>query len=209
MFMYKMKYKIAVILIIAFALTSCIVVKKDSDYGDYRTISLSPKPQIEMSENVVRSYNGDMIAFLPKDWFFIDIEEDVSSEIFAVAVNPEYTLSLIFIVRKRAQPTVDVVEDEGLFGLSRLALEMHQKKTGGSVASVGRPTLIKMGNKEFVEFEFSNSGGALSTKAAVFISSIGNYYEIALTPMTFRGKPLPTSKEMDMIFRSVLATVQF
>lgn len=207
--MFKMNYIVAIFLFVLIVLPSCIVVKNFNDNGAYKTISLSPKPEIEMSTNIARSQDGDMIAFLPKDWFFIDVEDHVSSSIFAVGVNPEYTLSLVFLCQKKNQHSSDIVKNEGLFGLSRIALEIHQKKTGGDIASVGRPTKIKMGNMEFVEFDFSTSGGALSTKAAVFISSIGNYYEIALTPMTFRGKPLPTSKEMDIIFRSVLATVQF
>ncbi len=207
--MSKMKYILPLALLSVFIISSCIVVKKDNESSDYQTISLSPKPEIQMSESTVRSNNGDMIAFLPEGWFFVDIEEQVSSDIFAVAVNPEYTLSLIFISRKKSQTYTEIVENEGLFGLSRVALEMHRKKAGGSVNSIGKPQMIKMGNIEFVEFEFSTTGGGLATKAAVFISSIGNYYEIALSPMTFRGKPLPTNREMDMIFRSVLATVQF
>jgi hypothetical protein len=206
--MNNMKY-IVFGLFAMFMLVSCIVVKKDSDTSGYQTISLSPKPEIAMSENTVRSYDGDMIAFLPKDWFFVDFENHASSEIFAVAVNPDYTLSLVFLSRKKSQQYSDIVESEGLFGLSRVALDMHQKKAGGAVASIGKPRKIEMGNMEFVEFEFASSAGGLSTKAAVFISGIGNYYEIALTPMTFRGKPLPTNSEMEMIFRSVLATVQF
>jgi len=190
-------------------LSSCIVVKKESDTSGYQTISLSPKPEIEMSENTVRSIDGDMIAFLPKEWFFVDIEDHASSEVFAVAVNPDYTLSLVFMARKKSQQYSEIVDSEGLFGLSRVVLDMHQKKAGGAVTSIGKPRKIEMGNMEFVEFEFASSAGGLGTKAACFISSIGNYYEIALSPMTFRGKPLPTNSEMDMIFRSVLATVQF
>jgi hypothetical protein len=162
-----------------------------------------------MSDNTVHSFDGDMIAFLPKDWFFVDTDEHASSEVFAVAVNRDYTLSLVFMSRKKTQHYSEIVESEGLFGLSRVVLEMHQKKAGGAVTSIGKPRKIEMGNMEFVEFEFAASAGGLPTKAAVFISSIGNFYEIALSPMTFRGKPLPTNSEMDMIFRSVLATVQF
>jgi len=69
-------------------MTSCLVVKRD-DTIQNDAVSLyvfSPKPEIPMSEELVRSKKGDMIAFLPKDWFFVDVEEKASSDIFAVAV---------------------------------------------------------------------------------------------------------------------------
>ena len=191
-------------------LSGCIIIKHDSDSNvEYQPLVLSPKPEIPMSDILVRSDRGDMIAFLPKDWFFIDLEDKASSEIFAVAVNPDYTLSLVFSLKKANARNDQIIEQEGLLGLARICFEKRQKKTAAAVKAVGKPYKIKFGNLEFVVYEFSSTGGAIRSKAAVFISSIGQSYEVAIVPMDFRGRPIPDKDEINKIFNSVLATVQY
>ena len=88
--MKHLKY-IYIILLLPVILNSCLIVKYPESKEVHSTISLSPKPEIPMSDILVRSKQGDMIAFLPKDWFYVNVFEKASADVFAVAVNPEYT----------------------------------------------------------------------------------------------------------------------
>ena len=200
--------KSAISLLILFA--GCIIVKEKEVNDNYiPVVALSQKPEIEMSEDIVRSKKGDMIAFLPKDWFLVDVGEEASSDVIAVAVNPDYTLSAVFSNLKMNINKEDVISKEGLLGLARLCFERHSKKTAGSITQEGKYKTMKLGNQSYVQFEFKGSDNPLAARSAVFISSLDEYYEFSLIPMNFRGKPVPVQTDIDRIFQSFLATIQF
>lgn len=206
---YYKYYRIFSIFFLILFVSGCIIVKKETKEETPQQVTLSPKPEIEMSDELVRSKKGDMIALLPADWFFVDLEEDVSAETFAVAVNPDYTLSAVF-TNFRSNATIDtIVAHEALNGLARIAFERHQKKTAGAVKQINNFDNVMMGNLNFVKYEFSSTGGAIVAQAAVFVSSLNQYYEFAIVPLDFRGKPIPTKEEIDKIFKSILATIQY
>jgi hypothetical protein len=208
--MTKVKIKtLLLILIVSVCMTGCFIVKEKETEDYTHIVNISPKPEIEMGDEIVRSKIGDMIAFLPKDWSFIDVEEKAPGEVFAVAVNQDYTLSAVFSEIRKNPNIEQIVDKEGLFGLTRVCLEKHQNKTAGAVKQIGKSTTINIGPLQFGKYEFSATGGAINTQAAVFISSVNQYYEFALIPMDFRAKPLPSQDEIDKIFRSILATVQY
>ena len=207
----KMKFKLYIALLLTFILTisGCIVVKEE-EYKDVTpTVNLSPKPELEMNQDPIRSKMGDMISFFPKEWFLVDLKNEASADIMAVAVNPDYSLSAVFkTIRKNSQ--IDkIVDKEGLLGLARLSFARHQRKSGGVAKQVGKYTPTDMGSNQFVRSEYTVKGGALNSKVVVFKSSLGKYYEIALIPMDIKGKPLPSKSERQKIFRSILATTKF
>ena len=150
-----------------------------------------------------------MIAFLPKDWFFIDVEENASADIIAVAVNPDYTLAAVFSVIRNTEKNDKVIEQEGLTGLARLNLARRQRKTGGAVRQVGDFATIQMGQLSFAKYDFTAEEGGTPSQAAVFISSADKCYEFSLIPMHIKTKQLPARTDIDKIFRSILATVQY
>ncbi|MBI5324475.1 MAG: hypothetical protein HZB41_04265 [Ignavibacteriae bacterium] len=203
--------KIINIMLIAAIIFSCgcIVVRHKTVSEEVTTLNLSPKPEIPMSDKLVRSKKGDIIAFLPVDWFFVNVEEKASSDVFAVAVNPDYTLSAVFSSIRKNDLTDSLVSKEGLLGLARTSLNIHENKTAGAVKQVGKYSLIQSGTMSFAKYNYSNSSGALITQTAVFKSSINQYYEFALIPMNISGKPLPTQIEIDKIFNSIIATIQY
>jgi hypothetical protein len=204
----KIKYIFTFFLILL--ISGCIVVKHEEEKETSNArIILSPRPTIPMSEELVRSKKGDIIAFLPKDWFLVDVEEKAPSDIFAVAVNPDYTLSLIFSNFKISESKSDIIKKEGLLGLARISFEKHSKKTGGAVKQAGNYQVVNIGPQSFAKYEFLTTGGTLQARTAVFVSSINEYYELSMVPMTFNGKPLPANSEINEIFNSVLATVQY
>lgn len=197
--------------LIAFVATGCIIVKeKGEKVSDIEPMAiLSPKPEISMSETIIRSNKGDMLSNIPVGWFFVDVEERISQDVIAVAVNPDYTLSAVFSTIRHSEMFDTEYEKDGLFGIARVSFAKRERKTAGAVKLIGKYQNLQLGNKEFVKYEFSNSGGALSGRAAVFVSSVGEFYEFSLIPMEMTGKPIPEAREFDKIFRSFLAAVQY
>lgn len=191
------------------ATTSCLFVKAPEQKVVIENVSLSPKPEIEMSDELVRTRTGDMIALLPKGWFFLDTKGQESSDIIAVAVNPEYTISAVFASIPNSESSKEQLEKEGVLGLARVSFSKHARKTANSTKLVGTYSTAELGLRTFGCYEFSSTGGSMRTRCAVFTSSIGNHYEFALVPLTVSGKDLLPDVEQQKIFRSILATVQY
>ncbi|MCX6148096.1 MAG: hypothetical protein NTW25_12745 [Candidatus Kapabacteria bacterium] len=191
-------------------LNSCIIVKEKEQKEEVKTsISLSPKPEIDMSDQMVRSTLGDMIAFLPKDWFFVDGEDKAPAEVYAIAVNPDYSLCAVFSEIRKNDEIDEIVKKESLMGLARLSYEKHNKKSAGSVQLVGKFQNMVLGQKNFVKYEISNSNGAITSKVIVFQSDMNHYYQFTLIPMDVQGKPIPPKDEINKIFNSILATIRY
>jgi hypothetical protein len=177
------------------------------------SIVVSVKPEIPMSEEYVRSRPGDMLAFLPQGWFLVDVEGKASSDVIAVAVNPDYTLTMV-VQNIRKNDLIDqVVQKEGLLGLTRLAFEKRQRKTSNSVRLLNKFTPTTIGSRSFGMYEFTGSAqdttsAILHSRSAVFTSSLGNYYEVSLTPTTISGKSVPPDDECARVFRSIIASLQ-
>lgn len=189
--------------------TSCLFVKAPEQKAVVENVALSPKPEIEMSDELVRTRTGDMIALLPKGWFFLDTKGQESSDIFAVAVNPDYTVSAVFASIPNSESSKEMLEKEGVLGLARASFNKHARKTANSTKLIGTYSTAELGPRRFGCYEFSTSGGSMRTRCAVFSSSLGNHYEFALVPMTVSGKDLLPDAEQVKIFRSILATVQY
>jgi hypothetical protein len=205
-----LKNKIILLSLIFIILCSSCLVVKHPDTGDVTTtVSLSPKPEIDMSDEIVRSKQGDIISFIPKDWFFVDVKEDVSSDIFAVAVNPDYTLSAVFSVLRKSDQVDKTIEKEGLLGLARLSYTRRERKSAGSVILAGKYQPLEIGTNAFFKYEFTSRGGTLKAQAVVFKSSLNQFYEFALIPMDFTGKTIPPQEEIDKTFRSIVTTIKF
>ncbi len=188
----------------------CIVVKyKGPETEDIAPeVTLSPRPDIEMSETLVRSHSGDMIAFLPEGWFFVDVNRETPSDIFAFAVNRDYTLGAAFLQVTADAEMQKAVEREGLFGLARMCMFRHKEKTANAVNLAGKYTALNLGELSFATFDMTNADGA-RTKSAVFISSSGRYYQISIIPLQIMAKPAPPDAEVKKILRSILTTVQY
>lgn len=197
------------LVLMAVVLPSCIIVKGGKEVDDERSSAIAPKPIVPMSEELVRSESGDMIAFLPDEWFFMDVEEKVSSSVFAVAVNPTYTASLVFSEMRRDDGVEAVYEKEGLLGVARASFQRRERKTAGVAKSTGSFDVRTVGTKQFGVYEYVNAGEVIPTRVAVFRSSLGNFYECTLATLPFTGRTLLSNDEMEKIYFSVLATIDY
>lgn len=202
--------KYLAVMFLMITVSSCIVViHEEKTYEIEPEITLSPKPVMQMSDNLIRSEKGDMIAFLPVGWFLVNVESKVSPDIIAVAVNPDYTLSAVFSNVRNNELIKETINKEGLFGLARISLERRESKTVSYVKQIGKFQNIIMGNQEFVKYEYSNTGGALLAKSAVYISSTGEFYEFSLVPINVKYNIQPSLKDLDDVFQSFLASINY
>lgn len=197
------------IIAVCIALTSCLFVKAPEQKVDVQNVSLSPQPEIDMSDELVRTRAGDLIALLPKDWVFLDTKNDASTDIVAIAVNPDYTLAMVISQLPISESGMDQQSSDGLLDLARGAYQRHVRKTAGAAKLIGTYRTAELGPRRFGLFEFSGSGGGVRSRVAVCTSSTGNSYEVALVPMSVSGKDIPDAVIQDRIFRSILATVQY
>ena len=191
------------------SLNSCFIVKESTENDIAPSVKLSPKPQIAMSETLVRSDKGDMIALLPKKWFFVDLEDKESPNVFSVAVNPDYTLSAIFSLVRKNEKVENLVRKEGLIGLARYCLSLKQQKSGDAVKLAGKYRIINMGPLSFCKYSYMTAGRTLTAQSAVFISSLGRYYEFTLIPMNIKEAQMPPIKEIEETFNSIVTTIQY
>lgn len=192
----------------SFMLSSCLFVKAPEQKTEVVNAPLSPLPELEMSDELVRTPSGDMLAMLPKGWLFLDARSEQSSEVIAIAVNPEYTMTAVF-QGLHGEATKEEIDKEGLLGLARAAYNKHVRKTAGAAKLVGTYSVAELGPRRFGLYDFASSAGALRTRCAVFTSSTGNAYEFALVPLNVTGRDMPADAELVQVFRSIVATIQY
>lgn len=201
----------AIAAVSAAVLSGCIIVKGLDGEQQAQASVVAPKPVLPMSDELIRSESGDMIAFLPEAWFFMDVNDKVSSSVFAVAVNPEYTASLVFSELRKDDAIEEAFQKEGLIGVARASFQKRERKTAGLVKNAGGFDIRTLGTKQFGIYEYSDAGAGdvLPTRVAVFRSALGNFYECTLATLPFTGRKVPTTEDLEKIYQSVLATIDY
>lgn len=203
------KIKIILVFVLIVSLTGCVIVKKKEEKPKTVVLKFSPTPEIPMSNVMIRSDEGDMVAYIPKGWFLVNLEDEAPSDVIGVAVNESYTMAVVFSKIRKSESYDKIVEREKLLGLARIALEKRADKTAGSVTLAGDYKEISMGPRNFAKYEFSNSDKSMRGMSAVFISILGNYYEMTVIPMNLTGIVPVSQYDLDKVFSSVLTTVQY
>lgn len=146
------------IVVFSIIVPSCLFVKAPEQKSDVQNVALSPQPEIEMSDELVRTRAGDMITLMPKGWVFLDTKGDASADIVAIAVNPEYTLSMVVSSIPAAESSREQIQAEGLLGLARVAYQKHVRKSAGTSKLVGTYRIAELGARRFGVYDFSTSG---------------------------------------------------
>lgn len=195
----------------ALAVSGCLFVKQEvRDEEEAPSPSLQVvKPEILMSDQLIRSKKGDMIAQYPQDWFLVDVEDKVNPDVFAMAVNSDYTLGAVFSIVRKNEKVDEAIRKEGVIGLAKAAFDRRAKKSSGTVALVGGYSELKLGGLQFGRYQFTSQNKTLASQAAVFVTESGQACEFDLIPMNITGKPIPDKLEIERIFNSILATVKY
>lgn len=197
-------------LFLSVVLTNCIFVKKHTEeFDEYISVDLIQKPKIIMGDEILRSEKGDMISLLPKDWFFIDLGPDTPNDVFAIAVNPDYSLALVFSSIKPNPMIDEIYQEQKLIGLANFLFDKKQKKALGGLIKSHTISTFTSSHMEFVMYKYRTKSQPIFSYNAVFRSSINNVYEISMIPLNLSGITMPSDFEMETIFTSVLATVRY
>jgi len=180
-------------LLLSLVLTNCIFVKKHTEELDeYISVDLIQKPKIIMGDEILRSEKGDMISLLPKDWFFIDLGPDTPNDVFAIAVNPDYSLALVFSCIKPNPMIDDIYKEQKLIGLANFFFDKKQKKALGGLVKSHTISTFTSSHMQFVMYKYRTKSQPIFSYNAVFRSTIDNVYEISMIPLNLSGITMPS-----------------
>lgn len=169
---------------------------------------LATKPVVLMSDEVVRSETGDMVSLLPSEWSLINLETNLPTQVFSVAVNPSYTSTLIYSVVRKEENFDQIFQKDGLIGITKIAAQKRENKMR-NIKRLGEFEEVLVGSKHFCIYRYTTDNGATLNRVAVFRSSFGNYYECTLADMTFTGRKIMSRDDAESVYLSVLATIDF
>jgi hypothetical protein len=186
-------------------LSGCLFVWEEEEF--YPPMSLSPKPEIEMSRNTVESKSGDMIAFIPNGWTILEKDLHPSSDVIAIAVDSTLTLSAVFSSIGTV-PNVPKDNAEKVNELMRFAMDRHKQRSSNTVVQIGKGRLLSIGRRTFGMIEFAGADG-MKIKAVVWQSKAGNHYECALVPLDLMGATIPDDSVKSRILRSITSMIMF
>jgi hypothetical protein len=197
-------------------ISGCIVVKstpqeeqqEQENEKKPRIPMLPNKPSVEMSEELVRSEQGDMVCVLPATWFLLNAKANAPQAVFAVATNPDYTLGLAYSLLRKEDTFDQLLQKEGMAAIAKASMNRRERRTPATKL-VGELREVMVGTKRFGLYNYTTDNGATLNRVAVFRSALGNYYECTLTEFPFTGRKLPTREESEEIFNSVLAVLDF
>ncbi|MCX7909392.1 MAG: hypothetical protein N2560_07745 [Ignavibacteria bacterium] len=202
--------KFAIFISLAIVVASCIIVKEKVPDEEFSSeFTLLSKPTVPIGDIAIRSERGDMIAYLPQGWFLVDLEEKAPTNIFAVGVNPDYTLSIIFSRLTNKLDVVEILKEQGLLGLATKSFEIKQLKSLNNIKLLGNFEPIKNGTQKFYIFKYQNLTNKLVGKSAIFVTPLSEVYEFALIQLDFKEQPTISESDFDNIFNSVLSTIKF
>lgn len=164
-------------------------------------------PPVTVSEARIHSPNGDMSARVPDGWVMLDVDRLESPELFAVACNPEYTVSLIFSALSVDNAARRGFDRGGMAGLAEASFERRKKRSAGRARMVSDYEEFTIGRLRFGAYTYTTDSVPSLTRVAVFYSA-QNLYECAVTHLTFTDRDLPPLKALREIQQVVLATVE-
>jgi PBP1b-binding outer membrane lipoprotein LpoB len=218
---FSLRLKSASILVSFVFLSGCVVVMQKQDTAKaaqnqqsqqqqpQKVIrQLASKPVIAMSDEVVRSETGDMVSLLPSEWSLINLETNLPTQVFSVAVNSNYTASLVYSVVRKEETFDQTFQRDGLAGIAKISALKREHKMR-NIKRLGEFEEVQVGTKRFCLYRYTTDNGSTLNRVAVFRSSFGNYYECTLTDMTFTGRKILPREESENIYLSVLATIDF
>lgn len=165
-------------------------------------------PAVTVSDSRIHSPTGDMSARLPDGWVTLDVGKLESPELFAVACNPEYTVSLVFSAAAVDNSARKGFDRGGMIGLAEASFERHRKRSAGRAAIVSDVEEFAIGRRRFGAYSYTTDSMRTMTRVAVFYTA-SNLYECAVTHLTFTDRDLPTPKTMREIHQLVLASVEW
>ncbi|MEN3026190.1 MAG: hypothetical protein ABDH31_00580 [Chlorobiota bacterium] len=167
---------------------------------------LTPEPGIPLNPDPVRSAQGDVLLFLPKGWFPLELGDKAPGGVIAVGVNPEYTLA-VTVARLYPRVPSDTANQYDLLELAKHSFTRRQVKTAGGIRLIGDFAIVRVGQKAFATYRFADAERRV--RVAIFVSLLGAAYEVALVPLSLRVIEPPPEEEQERLFEGILRALQF
>jgi hypothetical protein len=163
--------------------------------------------KITLSQEQIHSPSGDMSARLPEEWVLLDPEKLESPQVFSMACNPEYTLSLIFSEVPLDAGAKGILSRDGLRGLCEASFQRRVKRSSGRAEMVGDVEEFSIGKKRFGAFTYTTDSNKTLTRIALFNTS-AHIYECAITQLPFRADDLPGEKLLRTVHQIILGSIE-
>ena len=163
--------------------------------------------KITLSREQIHSPSGDMSARLPENWVLLDPEKLEAPQVFSMACNPEYTVSLIFSEAPLDGSAKGVLTRDGLRGLCEASFQRRVKRSNGRAEMMGEMEEFSIGKKRFGAYIYTTDSSLTMTRVAVFNTS-AHIYECAITQLPFRESELPSEKLLRTIHQIILGSIE-
>ncbi len=163
--------------------------------------------KIVLSSEQIHAPSGDMSARLPSTWVMLDPEKLESPQVFAMACNPEYTLSLIFSEVQLDNAAKTILGRDGLRGLCDASFQRRLKRSNGRAEILGDIEEFAIGKKRFGAFTYTTDSMRTLTRIAVFSTST-HVYECTITHLAFRERELPSPKLLQTVHQIILGSIE-
>lgn len=169
-------------------------------------------PKVAMSEDYMRSRTGDIMVFLPRTWFLLRNEDNVSGDVAGVAVNPAYTASFSLKLIRSTDKVKGRLQQEGLGGLARMAFEQRAASSTMDLRLKQVIDTVEYAGKRYGYYEYESGrlqNNPVTMRSAVCVSSEKLLYEISLVPLMVTAANPPSEEELSALFQSLLVTSLF
>lgn len=173
-----------------------------------RTEASEPGPALAFAPEQIHSPSGDMAARLPKDWVTIDAEQLESPQVFAIACDPAYTLSVIFSETAADNAARSILARDGLQGLVDASFQRHVKRSRGRAEITGETEEFAIGRRRFAAYTYTTDSTLTLTRVAVFYTNT-HVYECALTHLTFNSQDLANARAFRGIHQLILGSIEW
>lgn len=194
-------------------LNSCIVVKDKEEINNGtlnvgKEYTLTTKAPLPVSDTYIRSQSGDMIALLPEGWILLNADNNTNPDIFAIAVNKEYSMSAVFSQIRKTSNLEQSFSESGLVGVVNYDIGKKKLKTSESLNIFGDIDIINIGIYQFSKFRTTKNSGITYSQSAIFRSSLNNFYEFSIVPLSLNGNSFPEPRLLDDTFLTILTTIK-
>lgn len=173
-----------------------------------RTDTAEPGPALALSAEQIHSPSGDMAARLPKEWVTVDAEQLESPQVFAIACDPAYTLSVIFSETPADNAARSILARNGLQGLVDASFQRHVKRSRGRAEITGETEEFAIGRRRFAAYTYTTDSMMTLTRVAVFYTNT-HVYECALTHLTFNSQELTNARSFRGIHQLILGSIEW
>lgn len=165
-------------------------------------------PAVVLSSEQLTSPSGELSTRLPRDWITLDARQFEEPQIFVVACNPTYTMSVIVSESPIDQGMRSRFEKDGEKGLVEMSFEKRQRRSNGRATMVGDIQEFAIGPRRFSAYTYTTDSSRTLTRVAVFFTP-RNFFECAMTQLTFGSGDIPDLATMVYLHQVILGGMEW